>query len=81
MLAALLRASAMSLAEAICWTRVSTHSSGDLAFATGGAACALLVTEGPAEDGNTSDRGNGGLHCHDLWLAVNQRWQQGLHSS
>jgi len=41
----------------------------------------LLVTEGPAEDGNTSDRGNGGLHCHDLWSAVNQRWQQGLHSS
>ncbi len=62
MLAALLRASAMSLAEAICWTRVSTHSSGDLAFATGGAACALLVTEGPAEDSNTLDHGNWGLH-------------------
>ena len=52
MLAALLRASAMSVAEAICCTRVSTHSCGDLAFATGGAACALLGTEGPAEDGN-----------------------------
>lgn len=52
-LAALLLASAMSLAPAICWTKVSTHSSGDFAFASVfGCAQAALVpadVEGPTE--------------------------------